>query len=86
MFNLKILKMVHDLKIFPKHFSAVIAGDKRCEIRNNDRDYHTGDILVLNEWDGHYTGNSIQVLVRHIVDEGFSGLSKGFVALSFEIV
>ena len=43
---------IHELKILPEYYDAVRLGDKRFEIRKNDRDYHTGDILRLKEWDG----------------------------------
>lgn len=41
----------HKLKIWPRMFDAVRRGDKTFEIRKNDRDYQTGDILELEEWD-----------------------------------
>ena len=58
---------IHELKILPEYYDAVRCGDKRFEIRKNDRDYHRGDILRLKEWDGkEYTGEEIDVLIRYI--------------------
>ena len=42
----------HSLKILPEHFNAVVSGNKKSEIRYNDRNYRVGDILSLREWDG----------------------------------
>ncbi len=58
---------IHELKILPEYYDAVRFGDKRFEIRKNDRDYHTGDILRLKEWDGkQYTGEELDAVVRYI--------------------
>ncbi len=61
--------MIHELKTYPEHFSAVISGEKTFEIRKNDRPYHKGDLLALNEFDGqYYTGNSCLVFIDYILD------------------
>ena len=44
----------HDLKTLPVYFDAVLRGDKTFEVRKNDRDFQTGDTLVLKEWDPTY--------------------------------
>ena len=78
--------MLHELKILPEYYDAVRFGDKRFEIRKNDRDYHTGDILRLKEWDGkQYTGEELDAVVRYIyhgIDE--YGLAKGYCVLSID--
>ena len=52
-------KMIHALKIDPIYFDEVRNGNKRFELRNNDRDFHVGDYLALNEWDDDvYTGRT----------------------------
>lgn len=40
----------HYLKTWPTYFNAVKNGSKKFEIRLNDRDYRSGDILVLEEF------------------------------------
>ena len=78
--------MLHELKILPEYYDAVRCGDKRFEIRKNDRDYHTGDILRLKEWDGkQYTGEELDAVVRYIyhgIDE--YGLAEGYCIMSID--
>lgn len=61
--------MIHELKILPHFFTDVISGEKTFEIRKNDRPFHKGDLLALNEFDGKtYTGNSCLVYVDYILN------------------
>lgn len=61
--------MIHELKIYPDFFDAVISGEKTFEIRKNDRPFQKGDLLALNEWDWNsYTGRSCLVYVDFIMN------------------
>ena len=48
--SLKIGK-THELKCWPESYQLILEGKKRFEVRNNDRDFHQGDILHLREFD-----------------------------------
>lgn len=62
--------MIHELKILPHFFTDVIKGEKTFEIRKNDRPFHKGDLLALNEFDGqYYTGNSCLVYIDYIMND-----------------
>ena len=78
--------MIHELKILPEYFDAVRCGDKRFEIRKNDRNFHSGDILRLKEWDGQkYTGEELDALARYVyygIDE--YGLAEGYCIISID--
>ncbi len=61
--------MIHELKIYPAFFKAVISGEKTFEIRKHDRPFKVGDLLALNEYDfDKYTGNSCLVYVDFIMN------------------
>jgi len=77
--------MIHHLKIYPEHFSAVLTGVKRAELRKNDRDFKVGDILHLMETPKGSclpTGEFINAVVTHIADVG--EWLPGYVMLSIE--
>ena len=42
---------VHKLKLLPGFFKEVLLGNKNFEIRKNDRNFHVGDLVTLNEFD-----------------------------------
>jgi hypothetical protein len=73
----------HELKADPKYFEGLRRGTKTFEIRKNDRDFGTGDMLVLKEYDREfqtYSGRQAVFFVTYILHE-FEGLTPGFVAL-----
>ena len=37
----------HYLKVWPQFFDAIAEGRKPFEYRLNDRDFNTGDVLIL---------------------------------------
>lgn len=77
--------MIHHLKIYPEHFSAVCTGVKRAELRKNDRDFKVGDTLHLMETPKGScspTGEYINAVVSHIADVG--EWLPGYVMLSIE--
>lgn len=61
--------MIHALKIQPQYFEVVRSEVKTFELRKNDRDFHVGDFLALNEWDGdHYTGRTELMEVTYMMN------------------
>ena len=42
--------MLHELKIEPLYLTQIIGGQKRFEIRKDDRGFKVGDHLRLREW------------------------------------
>lgn len=78
--------MIHDLKITPVFFHQQQLGLKPFEIRFNDRDFKTGDQLLLNEFDpvGQiYTGRSLLVEVTFLT----SFMQKdGYVVMATKLI
>lgn len=86
---------VHELKTDPKVFDDVLSGNKKFEIRFNDRGYKVGDELHLRktkytgeqmkDWAPlEYTGNEIAVSVTHVLRGPVYGLEDGWVIMSIE--
>ncbi len=76
----------HHLKCWPEFFNAIVRGDKRAELRLNDRDYQEGEVLLLSEWDPdleEYTKRHFRCRVTHVLkDCPEFGLADGYAILS----
>jgi ASC-1-like (ASCH) protein len=80
--------MIHELKIHTIHLHALKFGQKKCEVRMNDRNYQVGDYLHLREWFstndgeyGEYGDDECMVRVMHVLaDQTY--LQPGYVILS----
>ena len=77
---------IHELKILPEYYDAVRCGNKRFEIRKNDRDYQVGDKLILKEWyRGKFTGRQVERWVSYIYHgDGTYGLPEGFCVMALK--
>lgn len=80
----------HELKIQSDYFEEVVLGNKRAEVRRDDRCFKVGDILILKEV--FYcretvvaTGREVSVEVTHKMEGGKFGIKSGFCVLSFKI-
>lgn len=74
----------HHIKILPQYYEAVGKRIKTAEVRVNDRDYHEGDWLVLEEWTGtNYTGYNLKRRISAMYELGSMGL-EGYVLLCME--
>lgn len=81
---------IHNLKIQPQHYAAVLRGEKKAEFRRNDRDFVVGDLLCLFEFGPQadfpelvgFTGLHVQVRITHIAD--LNEWAPRYVLLSFE--
>lgn len=77
------MNIIHGLKIGPLYFNAVCNGEKKAELRINDRNYQCGDFLLLREWAGEYSGNKLVVKVTHILPlEGLITAGGNWVMMS----
>lgn len=85
----------HELKTWPTYFEAILRGEKRFELRKNDRDFGVGDVLRLQEFDpgktnAHewhkYTDREIWARVTYIKHGGEMGLEAGHCIMNFEVI
>ncbi len=84
---------IHELKIDAEHYQSVKDGEKRCELRFDDRNFKVGDHLLLREtlYTGaemkagkplEYTARERTKLITHILRGPCGGLASGWVILS----
>ena len=81
-------RTVHELKIHPEPFSAVVIGVKTFEYRLDDRGYQVGDILRLNEYNPiqeSYTNQKADVIVTFILEGGQYDIPTGYVIMSIKL-
>jgi hypothetical protein len=84
----------HEVKSWPDFFAPVYNGEKKFELRNNDRDYQVGDIIRMREFDdraGKYTGRSITKKITYVLTSTgagsippYHGLLHGYAILSLD--
>lgn len=66
-------------KILPEYFQAVRAREKNFEIRVDEDNIEVGDLLVLEEWDGYYTGEGVRRYVKYVLRNAEEyGLMPGY--------
>lgn len=84
--------MIHQLKCDAEYFKEVCSGRKSFEVRKNDRDFHVGDYLALNEStplphnekdEKKETGRSILVHVHYLIDDP-RFVKEGYVIMGIE--
>ena len=75
----------HELKTWPEPFAAVWSGEKRYEIRQDDRGFAVGALPTPREWrpnEEAYTGRGASCLVTYLSRGPDWGLPVGLVVLS----
>lgn len=81
---------IHKLKCWSDYFKQILSGWKTFELRKNDRDFHKGDILILQEWNNetkNYTGRECTCFVPYITEAaGLGALADGFVCMSIKTI
>lgn len=90
--------MLHELKILPKYYDAVINGMKTFEIRKNDRNYSVGDTLRLREFDkddiyhskwathSEYTGKECFAVITYIFNlKDFLSIDEDYVVIGIKV-
>lgn len=83
------MKVEHYLKCWPNYYHRVIIGKKNFEVRKNDRDFQTGDLLILQEWNPEtetFTGNEKTFWIDYILHGPAFGIEEGYCVMSIKPV
>ncbi len=78
--------MIHELKILPDFYRAVVSGEKTFELRKNDRNFKVGDFVVLKEWTAlqGYLGPTHTVRIKYVLENvPWYGLKEGYCIFSW---
>lgn len=59
--------MLHVLKTVQPYFDALWSGDKRFELRKNDRGFQVGDSLCLREYDAEADRYSRRIMMAKVL-------------------
>lgn len=78
--------MVHQLKILPQDYQLIKEGSKTFELREYDRNFNVGDILVLREYEEAtgYTEREIIKQISYVFKGGEHGLDEEFCILGLK--
>lgn len=79
--------MIHALKTWPEFYKAVIEGQKKFEVRKDDRPFKLGDTLLLQEYDNQkleYTGREAKFIVGCILRGPGFGIEDGYCVMSID--
>lgn len=78
-------KGFHQIKTASQYFMPVCLGQKPFELRKNDRDYKTGDMLEMLEYkDGKCTGRAVRAQITFILED-YTGLKDGYCILGINV-
>jgi len=79
------VKACHHLKTWPAFFRAIETGLKHFEARLNDRDFKSGDVLHIQEWNPEtkeYTGRELVREVSYVLYGPAFGVESGHCIMS----
>lgn len=79
----------HRLKTINPYFQQVWEGNKKFELRKNDRNYEVGDEVILEEYNSEsqkYSGRQIRVIITYLLYEYADVLKEGYIIFSFDII
>ena len=72
-------------KTLPEYYREVSEGRKKFEIRKDEDRLEPGDIVILEEWNGKYTGKRIGIKISYILrDAPEFGLVPGYCIFCWE--
>lgn len=73
------MSTTHRLKVDRKYWPAIIDGRKSFEVRRNDRDFQTGDIIEMHPIDD--VASLVSRRITYVLHTFPEGLQPGYVVL-----
>jgi hypothetical protein len=86
------MAIVHKLKCWTPYYQAALAGDKKFEVRRDDRGFQKGDVVKLEQYEpgvGYVCDPddnipySFEREIKYILTGGQFGIEPGYVVLGF---
>ena len=71
----------HYLKVDERWLRRLRANQKHAEVRIDDRDFQTGDVIEFSHQNGSWTG--VSRTISHVL-RGADGIANGYVVLSLD--
>lgn len=88
------MERIHKLKVWPEYWDVLASGEKKFEVRRDDRGFQRGDVLLLQRTheishnvELDYRGQpmyEIRKRVGWILTGGQFGIEPGYVVMSLE--
>jgi hypothetical protein len=81
------MQKVHELKTVQPYFDRVWELTKLFEVRKNDRDFQSGDGVILREYSpetNSYSNRMINGTILYVLTN-FEGVKEGYVVFSVEV-
>lgn len=77
--------MTHALKCLPRFFKVIVSGDKTFEVRKADRQFNSGDKLLLQEWSEEtgYTGEEWEGSISYTMGDP-EYVKKGYIVFGIK--
>lgn len=78
--------MIHEIKVYPRFFSALWDGSKPFEVRKNDRGYTVGDECNCREFHPvrGYSGQSVLMKITYVLHGGNFGIDPDYCVLGLK--
>lgn len=82
----------HKLKCWTPYYEAIVRGEKKFDVRIDDRGFQKGDTVLLEQYDPkkmrYVCGSgsrpySIEKKIEYILTGGHFGIQPGYVVLGF---